>query len=280
MTADNREGSIRVTTWDRDQAQYEAEIMPTDKDPNAGKVTIQSRVTNDRLRLATAHEEGDDESKVFGFDEDGFRWGGIDIPAVHYTVRVPRTAALQIDDHELTIDVTGLAARLQIDTHEGSITVADQRGEVTLDSHEGPITLTDQEGDVTIDTHKSQMDLRRVVGRVDVNTHDGTLTAEALEGGLWLESHDGSASVSFAALTDDVSADTHDGDVRLTLPAVAGFDLNTDLDDDGDMVSDFDLRSIRIADEDDEVNYRGDINGGGPAIRFESHDGDLTLRSR
>ena len=113
---DNHEGSIRVTTWDRDQAQYEAEIMLTDEDPNAGKVTVQSRMTNDRLRLATAHEEGDDESKVFGFDEDGFRWGGIDIPAVHYTVRVPRTAALRIDDHESTIDVNGPAGRLRIDT--------------------------------------------------------------------------------------------------------------------------------------------------------------------
>ena len=125
VTVNNHEGRITVTTWDRDQVRYEAEIMPTDEDPTAEKVTIQSRTANDRLRLATEHEEGDDESKAFGFDEDGFRWGGIDIPTVRYTIRMPRSAALRIDDHESTIDVTGLAGRLQIDSHEGPITVTE-----------------------------------------------------------------------------------------------------------------------------------------------------------
>jgi DUF4097 and DUF4098 domain-containing protein YvlB len=282
VTVDNHEGSITVTTWDRDQAQYEAEIMPTDEDPDAAKVSIRTRTNDGRFQLATAHEEGDDESKVFGFDEDGFRWGGIDIPAVHYTIRMPRTASLTIDDHESTINVTGLADPLEIDTHEGSITVAEQRGEVTIDSHESPISITDQEGDVTIDAHEGDMELRRVAGRLSVDTHDGELSAEGLDGGLRFDSHDGSASVSFATLSDDVFADTHDGDVTLTLPAGTEFDLNTDFDDDADLQSDFDLRPIRIGDEDDddEINYRGDINGGGPVIRLESDDGDFTLRSR
>ena len=263
VTVDNHEGSIRVTTWDRDQVKYEAEIMPTEEDPNAEKVTIRTRTSNDRLRLATEHEEADDESGIFGFSEDEFQWGGTNIPVVRYTIKMPRTSALRIDDHESTIDVNGLAGRLQIDTHEGTISVAEQRGEITIDSHESPISITDQEGDVTIDTH------------------DGEITIEELDGGFRLESHDGSASVSFATFSDDVFAETHDGDVTLTLPAGAGFDLDTDFDDDAHLRSDFDLQSIRIEDEDDdEVNYRGDVNGGGPEIRFKSHAGDFSLRSR
>ena len=116
MTVDNQEGSIRVTTWDRDQVKYGAEIMPTEEDPNVEKVTIRTRTSNDRLRLVTAHEEGDDESKVFGFDEDGFQWRGTNIPVVRYTITMPRTSVLRIDDHESTIDVNGLAGRLRIDT--------------------------------------------------------------------------------------------------------------------------------------------------------------------
>jgi len=280
-TVDNHEGSITVTTWDRDQVRYEAEIMPTDEDPDAEKVSIQVQSSNDRLRLATEHEEGDDESVVFGFDEDGFRWGGIDIPPVHYTITMPRNAALILDDHESTIDVTGLAGRLEIDTHEGPITVAEQRGEVTIDSHESPISITDQEGNVTLDTHEGRIDLRRMTGRLSVDTHEGELTAEEMDGGFRFESHDGSARISFATVSDDVLAETHDGDVTLILPARSGFDLDTDFDDDVDLRSDFDLRSIRIDEEDDdEVNYRGDVNGGGPEIRLESHDGDVALRSQ
>jgi DUF4097 and DUF4098 domain-containing protein YvlB len=281
VTINNHEGSITVTTWGRDRVRYEAEIMPTDEDPNAEKVTIQSRVTNERFRLVTTHEEGDDESVVFGFDEDGFRWGGIDIPAVHYTVRMPRTAALRIDDHESTINVTGLAARLQIDTHESPITVEKQRGEVVIDSYESRISVTDQEGDVTFNTHEGRMKLHRVVGRLEVDTHEGDLTAEGLKGGLRFEAHDGTADVSFASLTSDVFASTHDGDVTLSLPSETGFHLGTDFDEDADLDSDFDLRSIRIADEDedDKVSYRGDVHGDGPEIYLESQDGDFVIRA-
>jgi DUF4097 and DUF4098 domain-containing protein YvlB len=281
VTVDNHEGSITVTTWDRDRVRYEAEIMATDEDPDAEKVSIQTRTSDDRLRLATAHEEGDDESVVFGFDEDGFRWGGIDMPAVHYTITIPKPAALTVDDHESTIDVTGLAGTLRIDTHEGRISVAEQQADVIIDSHESPISIADQTGDVRIDTHEGRMELRRVTGRVTVDTHDGELTAEELNGGVRFESHDGSARVSFTSLSHSVFADTHDGDVTLTLPTDAGFDLDTEFDDDADLISDFDLRPIRISDEDDdEVNYRGGVNEGGPMVRLESDDGDFTLRSR
>ncbi|MFB6279150.1 MAG: DUF4097 family beta strand repeat-containing protein [Salinibacter sp.] len=281
VTVDNHEGSITVTTWDRDRVRYEAEIMPTDEDPNAEKVSIRTRTSDGQLQLATTHEEGDDESVVFGFDEDGFRWGGIDIPAVHYTIKMPRTAALALDDHESTIDVTGLAGDLRIDTHEGRISVAEQRGSVTIDSHESPISIADQTGDVRIDTHEGRMELRRVTGRLSVETHDGDLTARKLDGGVRFESHDGSARVSFASLSNAVFADTHDGDVTLTLPASTGFDLDTEFDDDADITSDFDLQPIRVSDEDDdEVNYRGGVNGGGPMVRLETDDGDVTLRSR
>lgn len=280
VTVDNHEGSITVTTWNRDRVRYEAEIMPTDEDPNAEKVTIRTHTSDDRLRLATDHEEGDEESKVFGFDENGFRWGGIDIPDVHYTLTVPRTTVLSLDDHDSKIDVKGLAGKLRIDTHEGPISVAEQRGEIVIDNHESSVSITDQEGDVRIDTHDGRMNLRRMEGRLSVDTHDGELTAEELEGGLQFESHDGSASVSFAVLSDDVFAETHDGDVTLTLPADAGFDLNTDVNDDVDLISDFDLAPIRIGDKEDEDNYRGDVNDGGPELYLESQDGDFTLRAR
>ena len=125
------------------------------------------------------------------------------------------------------------------------------------------------------------MELRRVTGRLTVETHEGELAAEELDGGVQFDSHDGSARVSFTSLSHPVFADTHDGDVTLALPADTGFDLNTEFDDDADLISDFDLRPIRISGEDDdEVNYRGGVNGGGSMVRLESDDGDFTLRSQ
>jgi len=281
VTVENHEGSITVTAWDRDRVRYEAEIMPTDEDPNAEKTAIQVQAGDGRLALATKHEDGDDESVVFGFGEDGFQWGGANIPAVHYTIRMPRSAALQIDDHESTIEVTGLAAPSDIDTHEGPITVREQRDKLIVDSHESPVSVADHDGDVTLDTHEGRVEIRRMTGRLSVDTHEGDLSVEALDGGMRFESHDGSARVSVAALSDDVFAETHDGDLTLTLPGGTGFDLDTDFDDDVALQSDVPLGPIRITDEDDdETNYRGSVNGGGPMIRLESDDGDFALRSR
>lgn len=264
VTVDNHEGSITVTTWNRNEVRYEAEIMPTDEDPDAENVAIRVREEGNWLRLATEHDEGDDESKIFGFGEDGWQWGGINIPDVHYTITMPATADLVVDDHESRIDVSGV------------------RGDVRLDTHEGPISIEDQHGDVTIDSHESRMDLGRVVGDIKVDTHEGELTVDELDGGLRVDTHDGEVDVTFASLTGDVSIETHDGDATLSLPDGTGFDITTDFDDDdADLRSDFDLRAARIVDDDDEdeVNYRGDVNGGGPEIYFESHDGDFVLRS-
>ncbi len=300
VVLDNHEGQIAIDTWDRAEVRYEIRIMPTDDDPAAEKTTIDIDANERRLRLATTHEDGDDESTVFGFSfDDGWRWGGTDIPAVHYTLTMPATARLTIDDHESTVDLTGLRAGLRLDTHDGALTLRDHDGDTRIDSHDGridlrdtrgqliidthdsPISITGHIGDVTIESHDGEMELRDVAGYLNVDTHDGELTAEDLRGGFRFEAHDGEADISIAALSDDLHVDTHEARLTLHLPPGAAFDLHTDFDEDVDFNTDFDLNSIRIADEDDdEVNYRGAVNGGGPRIYLASGDGDVALRTR
>lgn len=297
---DNHEGRIIVDTWDRAEVRYEIRIMPTDDDPEAEKTEIEIDRRANRLRLATVHAEGDDESSVFGFSFDrGWQWGGTDIPAVHYALTVPRTARIDIEDHESEIDVSGLQATLRIDTHEGPITVSAHRGDVfidnhdsetelqdiegelEIDTHDGPVSVADHRGGLIVESHDSEMDLRAITGFVEIDTHDGELTLVDLRGGFRLDAHEADADVSIAELSDDVDIDTHDGRIVLRLAADAAFDLRTDFDEDVDLDSDFDLAPIRISDEDDdEVNYRGAINGGGPRIYLSSHDGDFDLRIR
>lgn len=298
VSIDNHEGSITVSSWDQDRVQYEARIMPTDEDPKAEKTSIEIDQQSDRLVLSTEHAEGDDESKVFGFSfESGWQWGGIDIPPVHYTLKVPSSAQLTIDDHESTIDVAGLQAPLVIDTHEGPLSVNDHSGDVTIDTHEshteirsvsgrlkidthdGPVTVVDQLGPVTLSTHDGRVDLRSVQGRVSIDAHDSEITVEDLRGGFGLDTHDAEVTVGLAELSENIRIDTHEAIVSLNLPTGKGFDLNTDFDDDVTLDSDPNLSSIRQGD-DDEVNYRGPVRGGGPEIYLEADDGRFTLRSQ
>jgi DUF4097 and DUF4098 domain-containing protein YvlB len=182
---------------------------------------------------------------------------------VAYTLTVPRTARLRIDDHESEVDIEGIAAELTIDTHEGPIAVRQHEGRLMIDSHESRIDLTDVRGDVEIDTH------------------EGTVTARGLRGGLRFDNHDANGDIAFAALEGDVTIDTHDGSFTLTMPTGTGFGLRTDFSDDASLQGDLDLGALRIGsadDGDDEVNYDGDVNGGGPLVSLSAHDGSFRIR--
>lgn len=249
---DNHEGSITVTTWDRDAVEYEARI----DGPPDGATVVRVSESDRTFEIRTDYD--DDKS------DDGSWWGGNrNLRPVHYTLTIPATARLSIDDHESDIEVSGLQADLEIDTHEGEVRVNDQTGDVEIDSHE------------------SRMTLANVTGQLEVDTHDGVLRVDGLRGGLEMDTHDGRADVTFAALTDDVEVDTHDGEVRLVLPSDAGFRLRTDFNHDTRLDSDFDLSAIRrVSDDGDEANFDGSVNGGGPDIRLDAHDGRFEIRAQ
>jgi hypothetical protein len=274
VVVENHEGRITVETWDREAVRYEAVVRPEEgaDHPEATRV----RVEEDRRRfeIRTTYDESrvaDDDSGWFGGDSQN-------LMPVEYRLTVPRGAAVEIEDHESTIEVRGVEGELTVGTHDGSVTVADQTGPSTLRSHDGPIAVENQSGGLTIDTHDSRIRLRSVAGRTEITAHDGRIEAEGLRGALSVSTHDGEGRFGFAELAGDVSVDTHDGDFAVTLPTGTGFDLRTDFSDDADLRSTFDLASVRVM-GDDEVNYEGAVNGGGPRLSFTAHDGAFELRA-
>jgi hypothetical protein len=254
VSVENHDGAIQVETWDRSEVQYEARIV------NEASEEFSQTVEQTRIRAESAGSrvkivsDFEDVEKVEGF----LGWSeSRKVPAVYYTIKIPSDASLRIDDHESTITVSSIQGSLHIDTHDGDIDV------------------TDQGGDVTIDTHDGDMRLTNVRGAVEVDTHDGELYVTGLTGGLRFESHDGSADVEWAEVTSDVYVDTHDGSASLTFPAGTAFTLDVDTGD-GDLDLDSSIDDLRI----DDGTVMGEINGGGPRVTFEAHDGDLTIEMK
>lgn len=277
VVVENHEGRIAVETWDRAEVQYEA-VVRSEEDaehPEATKVRVDERA--DRFEIRTVYDEsreGDDESGWFGGNSQN-------IMPVTYTLTIPRTAPIEIEDHESEIRVEGGEGRTTIDTHDGTVTLTNRHGRAEIGTHDGPITVERHTGPLLIDTHDGRIRLATIDGRTEIETHDGQIEANELRGGLRVETHDGRGQFSFDALTDDVVIDTHGGTFTLTLPAEAGFDLQTDFDDDVDLRSDVDLSPYRIVgDDEDEVNYEGSIRGGGPRLSFTAHDGSFELRTQ
>ena len=253
VSVDNEEGSITVSTWDRDAVAYEVQIVSGQAAEIIENTVIEADKFNQQFSLASNF---DDVEARWSFGPEMFGYG-VSHPEVHYTLTIPRTAALSVDDTESTVEIAGVAAPLRIETLDSEVQVRKQRGPVRVDANEGTVSLSDMEGDLKVDTH------------------EGTVQATGLRGRLMLDTHGGRADVAIDSLAA-VEVDTHEGDVTLTMPPDAGFDLSTDLGDGARLQGPADLASFR---DDEEDDYTGAVRGGGPLVHLTSHEGEITLRT-
>lgn len=204
VSLENEDGRVAVSTWGRDSVAYEARIVSeaARKPVEQTEITVSSFAQT--LSLEANYEEVEGRwsfgPKIYGY--------GTTHPAVEYTLVVPETADLSIENRDSAVEIRGLQAPSQVESHDGPVRVVD---------HEGPL---------------------------QVEMHEGTVDVQRLRGGLALDLHEGDASVQFGTF-EETTVDTHGGTVTLTLPSDAGFDLATDLDEAASLSSSVDLSSVR-----------------------------------
>ncbi|WP_263820624.1 DUF4097 family beta strand repeat-containing protein [Salinibacter sp.] len=143
--SDTHEGTITVTTWERDRLAYR--IAPVS--------------AKDSMVASNAIVRRTDQG--FLIDQDGASWS-LRIPgllrispsaggnlAAHYHVTMPETATLEIEDYTSTIDVSGVEGDVEIDTHAGTVAVDSVDGMLDLGAHSGRITATGIRGGIALD---------------------------------------------------------------------------------------------------------------------------------
>ena len=259
---DTYKGSVTVATWDRDEVRYAIRIEPDD-DPDAVAQTEVKIDRSDRsIRFASDYdgvegEDGERETRFFGLIKVGSS-GGRSLPFVHYTLTVPRTATLQIDDYKSTIDVRDVAADVDLETYKGEIALANLGGDLRLNTYKGTGEVEGLRGDLRLDTYKGRIDVTGLAGRARVDTYKGDVR------------------LAFDAFEADTEVDTYKGRIRFTLPAGTGFDLDTDFGDRADLGANFATTDLRSGDHD----YRGPVNGGGPELALSSYKGSFEIRMR
>ncbi len=226
-------GSIDVTTWDKDTVEIDA-IIEADKDDDLVALTeVRVHRSGNTLRIESDYERAKKagKRKLFGNSY-------VSLPYVHYRIRMPRTADLQIDDYKSVIEINDLAADLDLETYKGEADINNVAGEVRIDTYKGDVELTELAGSLEADTYK------------------GNITAE------------------FVEFNGNSAVDTYRGTVVLALPRSAGFDLEANMGKKGDLDSDFDLDNVRISDKN---KYRGQVGGGGPDLDIDTYRGEVIL---
>lgn len=219
-------GSITVRPGNGTQVEITARVEPDGDDSDMAR-----KVADTEIRFASGDSYVEVESD-YGKVKNGFRffsWGNDGtLPFVHYTITMPRSAKLRIEDYKSRISVEGIAGALKLETYKGT----------------GKLSGFED--------------------RVDIETYKGDL------------------EVTLARLSANLELETYKGRIAVTVPRKAGFRLEADTGRSGEVRGDFEFasrsssRSSRRRDHDDHVS--GEVNGGGPEIRFSTYKGELELK--
>lgn len=141
-------GSVEVEPWGEPQADVFARI---EADTSCGTDAHQA----ERVRLTEVDVDStpsrlelrSDYEKLDALPSIPYHVAGFDAtcsahPFIHYRVRMPRTARLDVEDHKSKIAVSGLRSEARISSHKGSVDVK---------AHDGGIELTTHKGDVRVE---------------------------------------------------------------------------------------------------------------------------------
>jgi DUF4097 and DUF4098 domain-containing protein YvlB len=156
-------GSITITTADVKDAEIVARIEP---DPDGEDQAEKVRQTEVRIsgRGGSVDVESD-YTEVERHQHHGiFGWfgGNNTLPLVNYTIRMPRTARLSIDDYKSRIKVGELAADLDLETYKGTATLGPLDGAVRINTYKGDVRaeFAAFRKDSRFETYKGEIELR------------------------------------------------------------------------------------------------------------------------
>lgn len=138
LEIENRTGSITVHPWDRDAIGYEVRIEPTGASEDSPLTTLSTTRAENRLTLAPDFP--------WRFQIPGLITiapGGSKRPALHYTVTVPPSVQLHIDNYASSVDISGMEGPVTVDTYSGDvqIEVAALKNPISVDTYSGPVRL-------------------------------------------------------------------------------------------------------------------------------------------
>ncbi len=163
VSVNTYKGSVTVTTWDRPEVSVDARIEPDGDDRedrekvqwtevrisgSGGSVEIKSDY--DQVRH---HERG--FLGLFDFESGS-------LPFVRYTIQMPATARLEIEDHKSDIHVSNLKADLRLNTYKGTARVESLDGAARVDTYKGDVRVEFARFSrgSRFDTHKGEIDVR------------------------------------------------------------------------------------------------------------------------
>jgi DUF4097 and DUF4098 domain-containing protein YvlB len=269
----NVSGDITVATWK--DAQVKIEALKTSKadtlekaKENAAKVTIEVTGGADLVSVETKYPKR----------QGGFFGGESINVSVDYKVWVPEKAAVEIKSVSGDVDVAPIGGAAKVRCVSGNVELRGAAGaDINLTS--GNLKLTAVAGDAFVSS---------VSGDIEVTGVKGSVEVEAVSGDIDLRDVSGAQKVGAKSVSGDITYDggileggryeikAHSGDVRMTIPSGASFDLEANTFN-GDIDTDFE---IKVVGKISPREIRGTVGKGGATIILKTFSGNVDLKKK
>jgi len=156
---DTYKGSITVETWDQEKVSVRVKIEVDEWDSYAEEkvknTEIVFRSSKNSLRIKT------DYDKIKSHSSGLFSKNVGSLPLVHYSIKMPATAELNIKDYKSDSKIMDLQASLELETYKGTVIVEGLDGSIDLETYKGDVEVEFKKfsGDSRFETYKGDIEL-------------------------------------------------------------------------------------------------------------------------
>ena len=248
-------GSVLLLAWDRPQVEIQARIeAPADVDGDYAREIVAAarvdvRATAGEVRISS------DFSEV---ERRGFFDRRRTLPDVHYEINAPR---------ELNLDI-------ELERGAGT-TLRGIEGRTVISSDRSDLNLVELSGTLRIDLERGQMQASDFSGSLTLNVERGTralLTRPS--GSVLIDAERTNVVLRDARIDGDSDVAVSRGDFDLQLAEAQPLTIDAEVTSRANIDTD-----LPIALQESGGRYRGDLEGGGPALRIRADHGEVRLRA-
>jgi hypothetical protein len=240
---DTNDGSVRVTTGDSKQVEFRVSYNGYTLDKN---LNITSRQDGDQIEVSARIRNG-----------MSWGWGGMH-RSLRIEVHMPRTADLNVDTGDGSVEAEAVNGSVDIHTGDGHIRVEGAKGDIRLRTGDGSIEGRDLDGRLEATAGDGHITLDGRFDALNIKTGDGSINARAnpgskLDNGWNVRTGDGSVDLSLPGdLHANIEASTNDGRISLGIPVTVEGSFSTS-------------------------QIHGKMNGGGQPLTIHTGDGSIHL---
>ncbi|MGD9345035.1 MAG: DUF4097 family beta strand repeat-containing protein [Candidatus Aminicenantes bacterium] len=283
----NIAGDIDVKTWDRGEVKIDAlkisKHSSMDKAKEyAGLVKIEITEDGNTLKIETKYpKNGPKKMSV----------------SVNFNLTIPSRATADINSVSGDLTLANIGGAAKAETVSGDVTLEKIAGNLNGKTVSGNVSVMGAakgaycksvSGSVMVDDVVGDAELHTVSGTIKAGSVKGSITAENTSGDVKLIDVTDAKTIKAKTLSGDVDYvgviysdggyyfKSHSGDVILSIPSDAAFDLEAKTFS-GSIDSDFEITLVgKIS----KKQLKGSVNGGGATLEVKTFSGDVHLKKK